>query len=127
MDTLAQIKARNQVTLTVDGIPFVCRKPSAVLALEAFGAGCLMIVNEGTPDQRIDLDASQAGDSYEQMQKYLKVAMITPSLGDEDDEDAETVTWRTLGDLGPEIFNQLMGSTNDEVAAFVESSEVQKE
>ena len=127
MSTLDQLLERNRVTITVDDMPFLCHRPSAVIALEAFGAGCLMVVNEGTPEQSVAFDPDKVGDQYEVMQKYLTVAMISPRLGKTDALEDGTVSWRSLGDVGPRLYNQLMDVTQEDVAAFPESSEVQVE
>lgn len=127
MSTLDQLMERNRVTITVDGMDFLCHRPSAVLAIEAFGSGCLMVVNEGTPEQSVAFDPDKVGDQYEVMQKYLAVAMISPRLGKTDNVDDDTVSWRLMGDSGPRLYNELMNTTQEEVAAFPESSEVQVE
>ena len=127
MGTLDQLLDRNRVTITVDDMPFLCHRPSAVLALEAFGSGCLMVVNEGTPEQTIAFDPDKVGDQYEVMQKYLTVAMISPRLGKTDNVEDDAISWRSLGDVGPRLYNELMDATQEDVAAFPESSEVQVE
>lgn len=127
MDTIAALVDRNRVTIDVDGLPYLCHRPSAVLAIEAFGTGALMVVHEGTPEEDVALDPEKVGTKYEVMQKYLTVAMITPRFGKVDDLDGGVISWRSMGDAGPKLYNELLGGTEEEVAAFQESSEVQKE
>ncbi|RLA17025.1 MAG: hypothetical protein DRQ62_15400 [Gammaproteobacteria bacterium] len=127
MSTLDQLMERNRVTVTVDGMDFLCHRPSAVLAIEAFGAGCLMVVNEGTPEQSVAFDPDKVGDQYEVMRKYLTAAMISPRLGKADNFEDDTISWRSLGDIGPGLYNELMNTTQADVTAFPESSEVQVE
>ena len=127
MSTVQDLIERNRVTVDVDGMSFLCHRQSAVLAIEAFGAGCLMVVNEGTPDQRVDLDPEKAGDNFTVMQKYLAVAMIEPAFGEEDDIASGVISWRSLGDVGPRLYNKLMSTAHEDSQAFHESSEVQTE
>ena len=127
MGTIEKLLERNHVTITVDGMGFLCHRSTAWLALEAFGSNSLMVVHEGTPEESFGFDPDKVGNKYEIMQKYLAVAMISPRLGETDNVADDTVSWRSLGDVGPRLYDDLMSETQEDVAAFQESSEVQVE
>lgn len=127
-DTVSKLIERNIAVHVLDGMAFKCHRVNAGLCIEAFGVGCLAVVGDGT-ERRVELDAKHVnkqlgGDGQAAMQKLLKVAMISPKLGDADDEKNDTVTWRTLGDYGPRLFQAVMGQTNEAAQGFPESSEV---
>ena len=126
MGTVSQLQDRTTVMIELDGLEFLCRKPSAALAIEAFGPNCLMVVDGADGNKRVEFDES-VGSGHDIMRKYLAKAMISPRLGDEDDDDTDTVTWLTLGDYGPQLYLNLTGEDQAAVEVFPESSEVQKE
>jgi len=133
MGTVSELESRNKITHEIDGLKFVCYRVTAKIAFAAFGPNVLGIVGadaapkapkaKRTMEKKLQemFEADRAGN----MQRLLAEIMISPRLGDVDDDAADTVCWKTLGDYGERLFIAAMGPTQEAVRDFPESSEVQ--
>lgn len=126
MGIVGQLREKATVVIDLDGLEFLCYRPTASMAIQAYGAGAIRIV-ESEGGQKAGLNPEVFANGYDAMRKLLDVAMISPTLGDRDDEENDIVCWETLGDYATRLFNALMGEENADVENFGQLSEVQTE
>ena len=125
---VAELKKRNHATHTLDGVDYVCHKWSMLLAFEAFGVAAFNVVDndDGTQTFKMRDDVLDRFQSLTELAtKALPVVMISPKLGDVDDEKADTVTARTMGDHVARLFSEVTNQTVEDAAGFPESSKDQ--
>lgn len=129
-NTVEKLMQNNRVVHTIehDGeeYDFLCHKWSLSMAIEAFGAGAFTIVND-EDRTRVEIDAKAVGERNDLVEKVLRVVMIDPRLGDEDDAGKSVVSMRTLNDTAWPLYQKVMGQEQTDAANFPESPEDRKE
>lgn len=124
MNTVERLFEKNRQVIELDGMEFLCHRWSFALAVEAFGAAALGLVNDGDGEK---VDTKDAGQRAEMVRKALSVAMIEPRLGENDDLSKGVVTMRTLGDYAYKLFGRLVDGDMEKAGNFRESSEGRRE
>lgn len=122
MSNVEAILRRNHLVIDLDGIEYRCHKMTAQVALEALGPGALMVVAGQDGTETVQIDNAKVGSGADLMKKVLRVAMISPRCGDQDDPGADMITWLSLGDHGPRLYNAIMAGESERAANFPESS-----
>ena len=110
------------MTLTVGGVDFLCRKLTAPVAAKVLGSKVLGIVR-GAMEK-----GSKPANEQENLaviREYLAACMISPALGDETDPDGDVISFEDLGNLGVELFGEIMKESGwmDQASDFPMPSE----
>jgi hypothetical protein len=105
MGAVDKILQQNRLTLTVGGVDFHCRKLTAPVAVKVLGSKALGIVRGAM--SKGDNSASEE-QNMAVIREYLAACMVEPALGSETDPEAGIVSFEDLGNLGPELFAEIM-------------------
>lgn len=124
-NAVEQILAKSRVTLTVDGVEFVARKITTPIVVKVLGTKALGLVRAAQREGK-EIDEQQ---NMDVIRAYLTECMVIPRLGAETDPGAGVVAFEDLGDIGPQLFAELLKASGwgQQLADFQKPSEGETE
>jgi len=120
-DSINKILEQTRFTFTSDdGTEFVLRKLTAQIAIEAIGPKAFGLIK----GQEMADKAVEDPDPAENMgliERYLKVAMVSPRLGTITKPEDNVISFMDLGKYAVPVFNAFIASGEGEGANFTRS------
>jgi len=123
--SVSDILKKNRFVITVNGSEYEVRKVQGYMALDAMGADAMAMLSEGGEQTPWEKQNYKKQIAY--MKSYMKIAMVSPALGDKTDADNDIICAEDMGDDFSSLFGELMDSIETDAEVFPESSEVLEE
>jgi len=110
------------MTIEVDGVPFLVRRITTPVAVKVLGSKAMGLVRGAMSKGK---SKATEQENMAVVREYLAECMIEPRLGDETNASNGVISFEDLGDLGPQLFAEIMRESGwmDQVADFPRPSE----